>query len=258
MYSKLFSSMFDGSLATRGPWESVIAFQQLLILSDRFGHVDMTIPAIARRTTIPEEILRKGILALLEPDPESRRSEEDGRRIMPIDPGRDWGWRIVNFAHYHSIRSAEERKAYMREYMREKRTEPKAKRVNGHASSADFEAFWSAYPRKVGKGAAQRSWKAAGATQDLLAACLSAISAQRSTEQWQRNNGQFIPHPATWLNQKRWMDQQAPGIASSPSLQRRPCDYCGQPSIGTVNARAHCRKHADDALYHVEIGDQNA
>ena len=36
---------------------------------------------------------------------------------------------------------------------------------------------------------------------------LAAIASQKKSPQWQKDNGQFIPHPATWLNGQRWEDQ---------------------------------------------------
>ena len=56
MYSKLFASMYDGTLATQGPWQAIVTFQQMLILADPTGIVDMTATAISRRTTIPLDI----------------------------------------------------------------------------------------------------------------------------------------------------------------------------------------------------------
>lgn len=69
-----------------------------------------------------------------------------------------------------------------------------------------FDVFWKAYPRKVAKPAALRSFKkvlASGITLDTL---LAAITKQKKSQQWAKDNGQFIPHPATWLNQERWND----------------------------------------------------
>jgi hypothetical protein len=121
MYGKLFSSMYDGTLATRGPWEALVTFQQLVILADRRGHVDMTTEAIFRRTTIPIEVIRVGIAALEKPDPESRTPNEEGRRIVRLSDTRPWGWRIVNHDHYRRIRSQDERREYMRQYQRQRR-----------------------------------------------------------------------------------------------------------------------------------------
>ena len=125
--------MYHGSLATEGPWEALVTFQQLLVLADRFGMVDMTPEAISRITTVPLEIITKGIVALERPDPKSRTPDMEGRRIIRLREDRDWGWSIVNHSHYRSLRSAEERRDYMRRYMREKRAEPVK---NGHADAA--------------------------------------------------------------------------------------------------------------------------
>jgi hypothetical protein len=70
--------------------------------------------------------------------------------------------------------------------------------------SPDFEEFWKHYPRRIGKGAAYRSWKAHRPPLDL---CLKALEWQRISGQWTRDGGQYIPHPATWINQERWLDE---------------------------------------------------
>lgn len=71
-----------------------------------------------------------------------------------------------------------------------------------------FEAFWAAYPRKVGKGAALKAWRRISAPASALPAMLTSLEWQRESEQWQRDGGQYIPHPATWLNQSRWEDER--------------------------------------------------
>ena len=39
-----------------------------------------------------------------------------------------------------------------------------------------------------------------------LETLVTAVERQKCSDQWTQNNGQFIPHPATWLNQGRWDD----------------------------------------------------
>ena len=69
----------------------------------------------------------------------------------------------------------------------------------------DFEKFWSAYPRKAGnKQKAFEAFKKAGVSLDIL---LTAVENQKQSAQWSKDGGQFIPHPTTWLNGKRWEDQ---------------------------------------------------
>ena len=69
-----------------------------------------------------------------------------------------------------------------------------------------FDTFWKAYPKKTGKGAAEKAFQKIKPSGDLLQKMLKAIEAQKRSDQWQRDNGQFIPLPTTWLNQKRWED----------------------------------------------------
>jgi uncharacterized protein YdaU (DUF1376 family) len=66
----------------------------------------------------------------------------------------------------------------------------------------DFDIFWSAYPRKTAKGNAENSWKKIKPDEQLLEEILAAVAKQKST--W--TDPKFIPHPATWLNGKRWLD----------------------------------------------------
>lgn len=88
-----------------------------------------------------------------------------------------------------------------------------------------FEKFWNAYPRKVGKGAAEKAFKKYKPDDTLLSVMLSALSAQKRSEQWHKDGGQFIPYPATWLNQRRWEDDtgmDAPDSDGSPTEDGTP------------------------------------
>lgn len=75
--------------------------------------------------------------------------------------------------------------------------------------SALFDTFWKAYPKKVGKDAASKAFAKRKPDDKLLGDILKAIEVQKTTEDWRKSDGQFIPHPATWLNQGRWMDEVA-------------------------------------------------
>ncbi len=68
-----------------------------------------------------------------------------------------------------------------------------------------FEIFWQNYPRKAGKGKAEESF--AKVDLSLMPVILEAIEQQKRSEQWNEENGKYIPLPATWLNQKRWGDE---------------------------------------------------
>lgn len=75
---------------------------------------------------------------------------------------------------------------------------------------SQFGKFWKAYPKKTDKGKAHSKWidicqqKSWDPYRPTLKRVLSAIHKQKKTERWSQE--EFIPHPTTWLNQKRWLD----------------------------------------------------
>ena len=119
MYGKLFATMYEGSLY--GQWQALVTLQQMIVLCDMDGTLDMTPQALAARTSIPLEIIQQGITLLEQPDAYSRSSADEGRRIVRIDSTRPWGWRIVNYGYYRNLASAEEKRRKDRERIAEKR-----------------------------------------------------------------------------------------------------------------------------------------
>lgn len=72
-----------------------------------------------------------------------------------------------------------------------------------------FGDFWQAYPRKVNKPGALKAWqnKKLNESIDII---LAGLERWKGSRQWIKDNGQYIPHPATWLNQERWNDDPDP------------------------------------------------
>lgn len=79
----------------------------------------------------------------------------------------------------------------------------------------DFDLFWRAYPRKVGKDAATKAWHNMKPPIPDTAAILNALKLQARQPQWIKDDGQFIPHPATWINQRRWEDEAVKATAGT-------------------------------------------
>ena len=71
-----------------------------------------------------------------------------------------------------------------------------------------FETFWEMYPKKVGKKAAQNVWRKIDSPITTLELIRAALSWQQLSDQWTKDNGQYIPNPQTYLNQGRWLDQK--------------------------------------------------
>lgn len=130
MYSKLYSSIFNGSLF--GKFEALTTFMTLIALADWHGEVDASHERIAANLGCEVDFVRRGIEQLMAPDPASRTPAEEGRRIVPLlnDEGqpRAFGWRIVNYLKYRAIRDDDERRAYQREWDRINRAGGRRKR----------------------------------------------------------------------------------------------------------------------------------
>lgn len=112
---------------------------------------------------------------------------------------------------------------------KEKAVEPK--RVN--ASRSDdakkivemFDRFYAAYPRHDSKQVSLRSFtklmtecKSDDERNALLDKMLAAVDKSKTSDQWLKNGGQFIPMPSTWLNQKRWEDE---GLVAAPTANQK-------------------------------------
>ena len=82
-----------------------------------------------------------------------------------------------------------------------------------------FAEFWAQYPKKVGKGAAEKAFERIKPDKQTFDRMMEAISAQKRSRQWTENNGQYIPNPATWLNQRRWEDELPQGETDNVFLQ---------------------------------------
>lgn len=70
-----------------------------------------------------------------------------------------------------------------------------------------FNEFWSAYPKKVNKKGCYKSFCKIKHLKEEMPLIMSALERFKASKGWQKDNGQFIPHPTTWINQERWKDE---------------------------------------------------
>lgn len=70
-----------------------------------------------------------------------------------------------------------------------------------------FERFWQAYPKKQNKKKVESWFKRNKPSDELMKIILEKLELFKKTEQWNKNNKQFIPMPTTWLNGRRWEDE---------------------------------------------------
>lgn len=81
-------------------------------------------------------------------------------------------------------------------------------RQKSRPPAAAFDRFWEAYPRRQGKEAARKAWAKMRPDEALLEDMLAALERQRASDLWRKDGGLFIPLPATWLNGRRWEDEE--------------------------------------------------
>jgi len=229
-YTKLFSSITESTVwgeayATRIVWVTMLA------MADAQGNVYGAIPGLARRANVTLQEVEAALAAFLAPDPYSRTKDDDGRRIEEAEGG----WHLINHGKYSAIRGAEERKEYKRQWDREHRPSGHARAVRPQSDdsptkpdgptslaltptptqraeeqkapvrqAARFEDFWTAYPVKKGKAAAEKAWRTKRL--DPIADQLIAHVSRMHTEDadWARG---FIPHGSTYINGERWNDE---------------------------------------------------
>lgn len=71
-----------------------------------------------------------------------------------------------------------------------------------------FDEFWTAYPKKKAKEAARKAWNKLKPNETLGKEIIQAVMESAKTKDWLKENGKFIPYPATYLNGKRWEDER--------------------------------------------------
>lgn len=270
-YTKLFSSILASTIWCEDN-DTRIVWITLMAMADKTGTVEGSVPGLAGFARLPVPSVRAALEKLSAPDPDSRSPEREGRRIVAVDGG----WWLVNHGKYRAKLGAEDRREYNRikqaEYRASKavndtsmtvnnvalndayvdiaeaeaEADPKSKKIKpsrakpARASDANFEAFWNYYPRKVGKGAAERAWAKINPDGLIREKIASALRWQVTQPQWLKDAGQFVPHPATWLNQSRWNDEPfnlPPDAAPDDSTLEDWFDACQRLHNGACGSR---------------------
>jgi uncharacterized protein YdaU (DUF1376 family) len=82
---------------------------------------------------------------------------------------------------------------------------PPSRKKTPATSPEGFDEFWKLYPRKEAKPRALRAWRKVEPAE--LPAILAGLRVHIQKEQWQKGDVKYIPLPATWLNDRRWEDE---------------------------------------------------
>lgn len=206
-----------------------VLFVTLLLIAHepgRRGRIDMTLKALAGRACLSPDDTKRALEVLMAPDPESRSSEEEGRRVAPIDPSRPWGWRLVTWEkraelHRRALATARKRRQRATEEDDEADDDPHG----GHDASRNVTPGHATSQRKGnGKGKGKRQTNTRGNGGELAAPppASSPAPARRPSPAdllatWNANRG---PLPAAEeLNDERKRKANA-RLRDCPDLER--------------------------------------
>lgn len=137
-FTKLFSSITESTIWCENDQVRLV-WITMLAMANKNGFVFGSAPGLANRARVPIESAREALKKFQEPDADSRTKEFDGRRIEEVDGG----WRLLNYHKHRAIRDEEERREYMKNLMREKRSVSNVSNVSRHKpplSQAEAEA----------------------------------------------------------------------------------------------------------------------
>lgn len=93
-----------------------------------------------------------------------------------------------------------------------------------------FSAFWQAYPKKRNKARAKQAFFRIKKIEKVFPVMMQALGRQKVSADWQKDGGQYIPLPTTWLNGERWEDVEqvevqppasGPVVPTAADLERR-------------------------------------
>ena len=249
MYNKLFTKILDSSIWLTSTPTRIVWMTFLAAMDEKGFARFAAVGNLAHRARVTLDEARTALDTLEGPDPESSDPENEGRRIERVPGGwvvlnagkhrelitraiqqaqtaeRVRRYRALKRTVTHLPHNVTHTEAYT-----EAGTETKAEaeaETKGHtpqhvgvqtdprppktalAGLADFPRFWAIYPNKKGKGAALKAWQKLAPSESLTTTILAALARQQTWPEWTKDGGQFIPHPATWLNRGSWDDEPA-------------------------------------------------
>ena len=114
-----------------------------------------------------------------------------------------------------------------------------------------FDPWWADYPRKVDKKKAQSAWKSLNPSPELQKTMQAKLAEQKKSEQWQ--DTQYIPHPSTYLNGRRWEDE--PLTPGKPKSKLNPIAH---PDYSDCITQGWCPFCKTNKKVHVDRQDGKA
>jgi hypothetical protein len=179
---------------------ATLLFIGLWTLADRRGILEDR-PLRIKGEVFPyrEGIDADGLLTWLDKNDFIQRYEIDGKACIQIN----------NFEKHQNPHKNEEPSELPDADGNYSGTQKPAKGMTAECAES-FEAFWKLYPRKTAKDNARKAFAKVNPSAELLNQIMDSLAKHCVSQGWLKDDGQFIPHAATWLNQKRWNDEVKP------------------------------------------------
>ena len=97
---------------------------------------------------------------------------------------------------------------------------PKHESEKDEVWQEQFEQFYKRYPKKVKKQDTKKWFQKNKPSNELFSTMMNSLEQFRASNDWQKDGGQFIPYPTTWLKQKRWEDEAEEKLGKQGFEQR--------------------------------------
>lgn len=189
------------------------------------SHLPYKVDVIARSL---EELVETGVLTIDGDKMSQRRMVRD----FAVSNARSEAGQKGGFAKANTLAKGVANTLANTEYEYESEIEDKTKSKKESAERKQkkndtftlFDKFYAHYPRKTKRPDAERAFNKIKMSEELFDKIMTALDGFKSSRDWKKDNGQFIPYPATWLNGKQWEDDIPKENAQSRN--ELPTDYC--------------------------------
>jgi len=155
---------------------------------------------IKRETGISETTIER-ILSCFESEHQIGQQKNNKFRIITI---LNWDkYQVDGQQNGHETDNKRTTNGHLADTIKKEKKEKKEKNIY----TSDFLSFYNSYPKRIGRDAAWKAWQNCNGRRPNLVDLIQAIENQKKSENWTKENGKYIPHPSTWLNQGRWADE---------------------------------------------------
>ena len=137
------------------------------------------------------------------------------------------------------------------------------KKITSPAPSTDgFSEFYAAYPRKKARPKAEAAWKKIKPDSALRAKIMDHVRRSSVSHEWTKENGQFIPFPATYLNGARWEDDVDGALEPDDGMggfaKYGAVDFSDEEAVKKLTERLDKRLGKPQAIAGAASGHENA